>query len=129
MLRGARPQEDEMGAQELRNALRDANEVDLITTGRKSGNESSRPIWFVEEDEKLLLLPVSGSESNWYRNVEKTPTIGLAADGAELRTAARTTEDRSTVDHVVEAFSDKYGADRVKEYYPGVDAAVEVPLA
>ena len=118
-----------MGAQELRNALQDANEVDLITTGRKSGNESSRPIWFVEEDEKLLLLPVSGSESNWYRNVEKTPTIGLAADGAELRTEARTTEDRSTVDHVVEAFSDKYGADRVKEYYPGVDAAVEVPLA
>ena len=118
-----------MGAQELRNALQDANEVDLITTGRKSGNESSRPIWFVEEDEKLLLLPVSGSASNWYRNVEKTPAIGLATDGAELRTEARATDDRSTVDHVVEAFSDKYGADRVKEYYPGVDAAVEVPLA
>jgi hypothetical protein len=39
------------------------------------------------------------------------------------------TEDRTAVDHVVEAFSAKYGADRVKEYYPGVDAAVEVPLA
>ena len=117
-----------MGAQELRTALKDADEVDLITTGRKSGNESSRPIWFVEEDEKLLLLPVSGSESNWYRNVEKTPEIGLMAEGAELRTEAKPTEDRSTVDHAVEAFGAKYGADRVKEYYPGVDAAVEVPL-
>jgi len=117
-----------MGAQELRNALQDTNEVDLITTGRKSGNESSRPIWFVEEDEKLLLLPVTGSKSNWYRNVEKTPAIGLAADGAELRTDATPTEDRTAVDHVVEAFGAKYGAERVKEYYPGVDAAVEVPL-
>ena len=69
-----------MGAQELRNALQDADEVDLITTGRKSGQESTRPVWFVEEDEKLLLVPVSGTESDWYRNIEKTPTIGLAAE-------------------------------------------------
>lgn len=118
-----------MGAQELKNALQGASEVELTTTGRKSGNESSRPIWFVKESDKLLLLPVSGSESNWYRNVAKTPVIGLAANGAELRAEAKPTEDRTAVDHVVEAFSAKYGADRVKEYYPGVDAAVEVPLA
>lgn len=118
-----------MGSEELKSALRDTNEVELTTTGRKSGQESSRPIWFVEEGDKILLLPVSGSKSNWYRNVEKTPTIGLAADGTELQVDAKPTEDPSTVGHVVEVFGDKYGADRVKEYYPGVDAAVEVPLA
>jgi hypothetical protein len=36
-----------MGSDELRNALRDANELELTVTGRKSGRESSRPIWFV----------------------------------------------------------------------------------
>lgn len=77
-----------MGAQELKNALQGASEVELTTTGGKSGNESSRPIWFVKESDKLLLLPVSGSESNWYRNVAKTPAIGLAANGAELRAEA-----------------------------------------
>ena len=118
-----------MGSAELRSALEETNEVELTTTGRKSGQESSRPIWFVEEEDRLLLLPVSGSKSNWYRNVQKTPTIGLTADGAEVSVEAKPTEDPSTVGHVVEAFSDKYGADRVKEYYPGVDAAVEVPLA
>jgi hypothetical protein len=118
-----------MAAEELRSALEDTNEVELTTTGRKSGQASSRPIWFVVEDEKLLLLPVSGSKSNWYRNVEKTPTIGLVADGAELQVEAKPTKDSSTVEHVVQVFGDKYGADRVKEYYPGVDAAVEVPLA
>ncbi len=118
-----------MGAEELRSALQDGNEVELTTTGRKTGNESSRPIWFVLEEDKVLLLPVSGSESNWYRNVEKTPKIGLAADGADLQVEAKPTKDASTVEHVVQVFGDKYGADRVKEYYPGVDAAVEVPLA
>ena len=118
-----------MSAEELKSALQDGTEVELTTTGRKSGNESSRPIWFVEEGDKLLLLPVSGSKSNWYRNVEKTPSIGLAADGAEVQAEAKPTTDASTVEHVVQVFGDKYGADRVKEYYPGVDAAVEVPLA
>ena len=80
------------------------------------GRESSRPLWFVEEGEKLLLLPISGSDSNWYRNIRKTPTVGLAADSAEFHGDAKPTEDPSAVDHVVEAFSAKYGADRVKEY-------------
>jgi hypothetical protein len=30
---------------------------------------------------------------------------------------------------VIEAFGAKYGSDRVKEYYPKHDAAVEVPLS
>jgi len=118
-----------MGSAELRSALQNTSEVELSTTGRKSGQESTRPIWFVEEADRILLLPVTGSKSNWYRNIEKTPTIGLQADGAELQVEARPTTDSPTVTHVVEAFSEKYGADRVKEYYPRVDAAVEVPLA
>ncbi len=117
-----------MTGEELKSALQDANEVDLTVTGRKTGNESSRPIWFVLEGDKLLLLPVSGTDSNWYRNVQKTPAIGLRADGAELRTDAEPTEDPGVVDHVAQVFGEKYGADRVKEYYPNLNAAVEVPL-
>ena len=118
-----------MGSDELKSALQNANEVELTVTGRKSGRESSRPIWFVEEDDKVLLLPLGGSDNNWYKNLRKTPAIGLAADSAEFHGEAKPTEDPSAVDHVVEAFGAKYGADRVKEYYPKVDAAVEVPLA
>jgi hypothetical protein len=117
-----------MGSDELKSALQNANEVELTVTGRKSGRESSRPIWFVEERDKVLLLPLGGSDNNWYKNLRKTPAIGLAADSAEFRGEAKPTEDPSAVDHVVEAFGAKYGADRVKEYYPKVDAAVEVPL-
>jgi hypothetical protein len=117
-----------MTLEELKSALQDANEVELTVTGRKSGNESSRPLWFVEEGGKLFLLPISGSDSNWYRNLVKTPAIGLRADGAEVRTEAKPIDDSGAVEEVVERFSAKYGADRVAEYYPKHDAAVEVSL-
>jgi deazaflavin-dependent oxidoreductase (nitroreductase family) len=121
-------QEDEMGSEELKSALQDASEVELTVTGRKSGNETSRPIWFVEEGDKILLLPVSGSDSDWYRNIRANPDIRLAADGADYAVQAELVEDPGAVDHVVQAFGAKYGADRVKEYYPKHNVAVEVPL-
>jgi hypothetical protein len=117
-----------MAADELKNALQDARELELTVTGRSSGKESTRPIWFVLEGDKLLLLPVGGADSGWYRNIQKTPTVGLRADGAEYRGGAEPTEEPNTVDHVAEVFGEKYGADKVKAYYPNLNAAVEVPL-
>jgi hypothetical protein len=117
-----------IAAAEFKDALQDTSEVELTVTGRKSGRESSRPIWFVEDGDRLLLLPVSGSDSGWYRNVVKTPEIGLAAGGAELRVTAKTIEDPAAVADTVKRFGEKYGADRVAEYYPKQDGFVEVPL-
>lgn len=117
-----------MGLEELRNALESTSEVELSVTGRKSGRESSRPVWFVEEGEKLFLLPVGGSDSNWYKNVVTTPAIGLAAGGAEFRTYATPIKDAAAVGEVVERFRARYGADEVAGYGPKQDAAVEVPL-
>jgi deazaflavin-dependent oxidoreductase (nitroreductase family) len=118
-----------MGAEELRSALQDAREVELTVTGRKSGAESTRPVWFVLEDDKVLLVPVTGTDSAWYRNVEKTPTVGLRADGAEFEGSAQPTDDPGVVSHAAEAFGEKYGADKIRDLYPNLNAAVEVPLA
>jgi deazaflavin-dependent oxidoreductase (nitroreductase family) len=118
-----------MSASDLKDALRDASEVRLTVTGRKSGNESTRPIWFVEEGDRVLLMPVGGRTANWYRNVLQTPEVRLAADGAELSATAKPVEDASVVEDTLEKFSAKYGADQVSDYYPNQDAAVEVPLS
>jgi deazaflavin-dependent oxidoreductase (nitroreductase family) len=118
-----------VGLEELRNVLQSTSVIELTVTGRRSGRESTRPVWFVEEGEKLFLLPVGGSDSNWYKNLVKTPTVGVAADGAEFRTDAKPIKDAAGVDGVVERFRARYGADQVKAYYPKLDAAVEVPLA
>ena len=116
-----------MAPEELRNALRGTSEVELTVTGRSSGRKSTRPVWFVEEGQKLYLLPVDGSDSNWFKNVLKTPRIGLAADGAEFRANAKPLRDAAAVGEVVQKFRKRYGADQVTAYYPK-DAAVEVPL-
>jgi deazaflavin-dependent oxidoreductase (nitroreductase family) len=117
-----------VAAEEFKEALRDANQVDLTVTGRKSGNETTRPIWFILEGDRVVLMPVGGKGANWYRNVVANPEVGLAASGAEARVTAKPTEDADAVADAIEKFGEKYGADKVKEYYPGQDSAVEVPL-
>jgi hypothetical protein len=84
-------------------------------------------VWFVQEDDKVFLLPVGGSDSNWYKNLVKTPTIGVAAGGAAFRTNAKPIEDAASVGEVADRFRARYG-DRAADYYPKLDAAVEVPL-
>jgi hypothetical protein len=71
---------------------------------------------------------VSGSDSEWYRNLLKNPTIVVSAKGAMLSAKARPITDRARVRDLVEKFRAKYGADDVKKYYSKFDVAVEVPL-
>jgi hypothetical protein len=43
--------------------------------GRKSERTISIPVWFVLEGQKLYLLPVHGSATQWYQNVLQNPQI------------------------------------------------------
>ncbi len=113
---------------ELKEALRTASEIELTVTGRRSSRAISNPVWFVQDAEKLYLLPVGGAESNWYRNVLKTPTIRVAAGGASASGQAKPITDPDTVNDIFEAFRAKYGAD-VDRYCPKRDVALEIPLA
>jgi deazaflavin-dependent oxidoreductase (nitroreductase family) len=118
-----------MADADLKEALEGAREVQLTVTGRKSGDPSTRPVWFVEEDTTVYLLPVGGSGANWYKNVVQTPRIRLAADGAEVETEATLIDDASIVSDVKSKFSEKYGDSQVSQYYPDQDVAVEVSLS
>jgi hypothetical protein len=84
----------------------------------------SVPVWFVLEDGKLYLLPVNGSDTQWYKNALKNPSIRIDAggDAAELRAVPLT--DPKQVASVVEKFRAKYGASDVKKYYSKFDVAV-----
>jgi hypothetical protein len=88
----------------------------------------SIPVRFASDREKLYLVPVTGSDSAWYKNVLKTPTIRLVAAGAQLDTTATPILDAAKVGRVIDMFRAKYGAQDVEAYYPKQDVAVEVPL-
>ncbi len=107
--------------------VQSASEIEITVTGRMSGRSLSYPVWFALDGEKLYLIPVKGSDTDWYKNLRKTPTIGLAARGKTLTASARLITDEAQLDKILEKFRDKYGRN-VKSYYPKYDVAVEVPL-
>jgi deazaflavin-dependent oxidoreductase (nitroreductase family) len=68
---------------ELKDRLVSARQIKITVVGRKSGHKISIPVWFVLEGEKLYLLPVQGSDTQWYQNVLKNPSIRIDARGVE----------------------------------------------
>src|SRR5579864_1974186 len=108
----------------LKQRLSHASEINLSVTGRKSGHTISIPVWFVLEGETLYLLPVQGSDTQWYKNVLKKPSLRVDAggDAAELRTVPVT--DPKQVASIVEKFRAKHGAGDVKKYYTKFDVAI-----
>ena len=109
---------------DLKDRLSRYREIDLSVTGRKSGRTISQPVWFVFDEEKLYLLPVRGSDTQWYKNVLKNPAIRIAARDAEAEFTAVPITDAKLVAAVVEKFRAKYGAGDVKKYYSKFDVAV-----
>ncbi len=112
----------------LKDRLSRSREVNITVTGRKSGRSISIPVWFVSEDNKLYLLPVSGSDTQWYKNVLKNPSIQIEAGGAKAERKVAPVKDPKQVSSVVEKFRAKYGASDVKKYYSKFDVAVLADL-
>ncbi len=108
----------------LKDRLSRNREINITVTGRKSGRTISIPVWFVLEDDKLYLLPVQGSDTQWYKNVLKNPSIRIDARGAEAEFNVVPINDAARVSSVVEKFRAKYGTNDVKKYYSKFDVAV-----
>ena len=107
----------------LKDRLARYRELNITVTGRKSGRAISIPVWFVWDEDQLYLLPVTGSDTQWYKNVLKKPSIRIDARGAEAELKAVAVTEATQVAAVVEKFRAKYGAD-VKKYYSKFDVAV-----
>jgi hypothetical protein len=117
-----------MSKADLHQRLKRTYEITLSVKGRKSGRDISRPVWFVHEGNTLYLLPVQGSDTNWYKNLLVDPTLQISVNGIEISERARRITDSNRVDDIVRKFRSKYGEGDVKKYYPKTDVAVEVPL-
>jgi len=108
----------------LKDHLSRFREIKITVTGRKSGRKISIPIWFVSEDDKVYLLPVQGSDTEWYKNVLKNPSLRIDARGAAAEFQAVPLTDAKQVSSVVAKFRGKYGTSDVKKYYSKFDVAV-----
>jgi len=111
----------------FRTGLQNDNLIEITLTGRTSGRPISLPIWFALDGNTLSLIPVKGSDTEWYKNLRQTPTIRLSAHGKTLTAQAQFLTGQAQLDQVLARFRDKYGRN-VKSYYPKYDVAVEIIL-
>jgi Uncharacterized protein conserved in bacteria (DUF2255) len=118
-----------MSKTDLHQRLKSAYEITLSVKGRKSGRDIPRPVWFVHEGNTLYLLPVQGSDTNWYKNFQANQTLKVSVNGLEeISTRGKLITDSGKVRDIVSKFSSKYGDGDVRKYYPKPDVAIEVPL-
>lgn len=113
---------------DLKTHLSRAREINISVTGRKSGRAISVPVWFVLDGDQLLLLPVSGSHTQWYKNVLKTPSLQVSSGGANAELRAAPITACKQVATVADKFRKKYGAGDIQKYYSKLDVAVAVEV-
>jgi len=92
---------------DLKQRLASYHQIKLSVIGRKSGRTISILVWFVVEGEKLYLLPVQGSDTQWYKNVLKNPSIRIEARGVGAEFRATPLTDAKAVKSVTEKFREK----------------------
>jgi hypothetical protein len=109
----------------LRNASERSMEIELTVTGRKSGKELSRPVWFVYDANSLYLLPVQGSDTSWYKNILSNSVMKISVDGQQFNGISKPIIDSEKVKKVVNRFISKYGESEVNKYYTKFDVCVE----
>jgi deazaflavin-dependent oxidoreductase (nitroreductase family) len=82
--------------------------VKLTTTGRTSGKPRVVTIWFVAEGERVWVQAGKDGGTDWYRNLGKTPEVGLDFGSLHLRGKARAIDDVAETDRVHGLFQQKY---------------------
>ena len=115
-----------MATSNLANVLSGVEEIQLGVIGRRTGRKRTRPVWFALEGGTVYLLPVAGSDTEWYKNVLEHPGITLAAKSSRWTGRARPITSRANVRAVVKRFRAKHGAADVKKYYSKLDVALAV---
>jgi hypothetical protein len=118
-----------MTTEALDQALEQAREIEVTTIGRTTGGPVTLPVWFVRGEDALFLLPLRGSDTGWYKNLQDDPTIIVAPGEGDYTATAVLITDPAGVEDAVDAFRAKYGDEDIRAHYPKTDVAVKVPLA
>jgi deazaflavin-dependent oxidoreductase (nitroreductase family) len=82
--------------------------IELTTTGRKSGKQHARPIWFVVADGKLVVQAGKDGKVDWYQNLMKTPTATARQGDYMFRVRGRRVDEPARVEAIHRLFLEKY---------------------
>jgi deazaflavin-dependent oxidoreductase (nitroreductase family) len=97
-------------------ALVQAEEIVLVTRGRKTGRPHETTAWFAVDDGVVWLR--TDHTSDWYRNLRKDPHARIRVGSRELAAVNEPIADEQVaLRHVVDLFRAKYGAEWVSDWY------------
>lgn len=117
-----------MSSKDAREALKKGEEIRITLVGRKSKNKITTPVWYVFEDDSIFLLPVSGSKTNWFKNVVANPQIDIEIDGMKMSGNCEILTGKKDVEYVIAKFKEKYSEEEIKKWYSVFDVAIRVNL-
>jgi deazaflavin-dependent oxidoreductase (nitroreductase family) len=112
----------------ISDALKKRRQISITVIGRRTGKKITIPVWFVHDQNALWLLPVYGSKTQWYRNLQKNRAITIQAGSEKRDLRARLLRNSESVAEVVSRFREKYTAKDIKRWYTDLDVAVQVPI-
>ncbi len=101
---------------DLERSLETAEELELITTGRRSGEAHSVRVWFAYADGAIWLR--TDRDADWLRNLDRDPRCRIRVDGVE-RVAHRepVADETAALRHLIDSWRAKYGAEWVADWY------------
>ena len=100
-------------------AVEDESTLELVTTGRRSGQERTVTIWFVRDGERLYVQSGKEGQTDWYRNVLANPAVTLRIGTLRLRGEAHGIDDAAETERVHTLFDQKYLRARVMGWFGG----------
>jgi hypothetical protein len=103
-------------APDLDRALREAEELEVITTGRRSGATHAVKVWFAYDAGVVWLR--TDRDADWLRNLERDPRCRLRVDGI-LHPARRepVDDEEGALRALVDLWRAKYGQEWVADWY------------
>ena len=100
----------------LEKALGEAEEVVLVTRGRKSGRFHESRVWCALEDGVVWLR--TDHDSDWYLNLRRDPRCRIRVGKTEVAAVSEPIHDEAAaLRRVVELFRAKYGTEWVSDWY------------
>ncbi|OHE55966.1 MAG: hypothetical protein A3K61_07525 [Thaumarchaeota archaeon RBG_16_49_8] len=115
-----------MAASDVRSMLSNAQELEITVKGRRSGQSRHISVWFVYDAGRIYLLPVKGSDSEWYKNVQANRSVRISVAGKSANSVAKPLTEPRAVKQVIERFNRKYGEEEIQTWYQKLDAALEL---
>jgi len=94
-----------------------AEELELVTTGRRSGRPRSVRLWFAVDDDTLWLR-TDVEAPDWVRNLRRHPECVVRIGDHEINaTYGPVTDREASLRHLVALWRAKYGAEWVQDWY------------